>query len=49
MLTCFSFNLFNKYDNGFTERIKSNTERLSPWKIPRRYCIGWLSKEVAPY
>ena len=25
---------------------KINTGRLLPWKIPRRYCISWLSIEV---
>ena len=31
----YPFNFFHKNDNGFTERM-NNTERLSPWKIPRR-------------
>ena len=32
----YPFNFFNKKDNGFTERMKNNTERLLPWTIPRR-------------
>ena len=32
----YPFNLFNKNDKGFTERMNNNTERLSPWKIPQR-------------
>ena len=32
----YPFNLFNKNDNGFTERMNNSTERLSPWKLPRR-------------
>ena len=30
----YPFNFFNKNDNGFTERMNNNAERLSPWKIP---------------
>ena len=46
----YPFNFFNKNDNGFTERMNNNTERLSPWKIPRRsYLIGyldWLNEDL---
>ena len=30
------FNFFNKNDSGFTERMNSNNERLSPWKMRLR-------------
>ena len=32
----YPFKFFNENESGFTERMNNNTERLSPWKIPRR-------------